>query len=317
MQPDHIMHHRGLALDMSAQTFGTLRSSLDIRDDMDALRSRFQADGYLYLPEFLDRALVLEARRGELEKFAQRGYLDPGHPVMEGVVHERYRTQATNPYAAPELDNAARHNPALMQVLYAGPMIDFYARFFGEAVRHFDYTWHRAKTASDESASAPHCDIVFMGRGSQRLCTSWTPLGDIPIAMGGLMILEGSHRLEHLKSTYGQLDVDTYCTNYEDAANIEAGSKQWQDWVNSGAFNTNAIETRSTLGGRWLTTDYRAGDLLVFGMFTMHASMDNKTHRFRLSTDTRYQPSSEPIDARWVGETPIKHGPAGKIGMIC
>ncbi len=317
MRPDQPMHHRGLALDMSAQAFGALRSSRDIVDDMDSLRCRFQEDGYLYLPEFLDRALVLEARLGELEKFAGLGYLDPAYPVMEGVVHEKYRTQAASPYAEPELDNSARRNPALMQVLYAGAMIDFYEELFGEEVRHFDYTWHRAKTASDESASPPHCDIVFMGRGSHRLCTSWTPLGDIPIPMGGLMVLEGSHRLEHLKSTYGRMDVDTYCTNHEDAADIEAGKKQWQDRVNSGAFHTNAVETRSALGGRWLTTDYRAGDLLVFSMFTMHASMDNQTCRFRLSTDTRYQPASDPIDERWVGETPIKHGPEGKIGMIC
>lgn len=317
MGTDLSMHHRGLALDMSAQALGTLRSSVDITDDMDALRNRFQADGYLYLPGFLDRELVLEARLGELEKFARLGYLDPAYPIGEGVVNAQYRTQAANPYAAPEMDNAARRNPALMQVLYDGAMIDFYEAFFGEAVRHFDYTWHRAKTASTESASPPHCDIVFMGRGSRRLCTSWTPLGDIPIAMGGLMILEGSHRLEHIKSTYGRLDVDQYCTNHEDAADIEEGSKQWQDWVNLGAFHTDAVKTRTVLGGRWLTTDYRAGDLLVFGMYTMHASMDNQTHRFRLSTDTRYQPASEPIDERWIGETPIKHGPAGKIGLIC
>ncbi len=317
MISDQAMHHRGLALDMSAQAFGALRSSLDIMDNMDFLRHRFQEDGYLYLPGFLDRDLVLAARREELEKFARLGYLDPKYPLMEGVVHERYRTEAVNPYAESEMDNSARRNPALMQVLYDGTMINFFEGLFGEAVRPFDYTWHRAKTASSKSASPPHCDIVFMGRGSHQLCTSWTPLGDIPIPMGGLMVLENSHRLENLKATYGHLDVDQYCTNHADAAAIEAGTRQWQDWVNLGAYNTNAIETRSTLGGRWLTTDYHAGDLLVFGMFTMHASMDNTTRRFRLSTDTRYQPASDPIDERWVGETPIKHGPEGKIGMIC
>ena len=317
MTLEQTMYHRGIPLDMSAQAFGTLRSSRDIKDDTNALRRRFETDGYLYLPGMLDRNLVLEARKCELEKLAALGYLDLTYPLMEGVVSEKYRTQAANPYGEPEMDNSARRNPALMQVLYDGPMIAFYERMFGEEASHFDYTWHRAKTASDESASAPHCDIVFMGRGSHRLCTSWTPLGDIPIHMGGLMILEGSHRLEHIKATYGTLDVDKYCTNYADATDIETGTKQWQDWVNFGSYNTNAIETRSELGGRWLTTDYAAGDLLVFSMFTIHASMDNHTSSFRLSTDTRYQPASDPIDERWIGEKPIKHGPAGKIGMIC
>ncbi len=311
------MHHRGRALDMSAEAFGVLRTSKDIIGNYDKLRTRFEEDGYLFLPGFLDRDLVLEARLGELEKFTKLGYLDPTYPIMEGIIDEKYLKEAVSPYSESEMDNSARRNPALMQVLYAGAMIEFYEALFEEDVRHFDYTWHRAKTASDDSASNPHCDIVFMGRGSHRLCTSWTPLGDIPVAMGGLIILEGSHRLDHLKSTYGKRDVDTYCTNYEDAADIEAGTKQWQNQVNSGAFNTNAVETRASLGGRWLTTDYRAGDLLVFSMFTLHASMDNKTNRFRLSTDTRYQPASEPIDERWIGETPIKHGPEGKVGMIC
>lgn len=317
MNFEQIMHHRGRALDMSPQAFGTLRSSKDIESDFQLLRNRFEEDGYLFLPAFLDRDLVLEARLGELEKFANLGYLDPAYPIAEGIVDEKYLTEAVSPYAEPEMDNSARRNPPLTQVLYTGKMIEFYESFFEENVRHFDYTWHRAKTASDDSASLPHCDIVFMGRGSHRLCTSWTPLGDIPVPMGGLMVLEGSHRLDHLKSTYGQLDVDEYCTNYEDAEDIESGKKQWQDRVNTGSYNTNAVAARASLGGRWLTTDYRAGDLLVFSMFTLHASMDNKTNRFRLSTDTRYQPASEPIDKRWVGETPIKHGPEGKIGMIC
>ena len=68
---------------------------------------------------------------------------------------------------------------------------------------------------------------------------------------------------------------------------------------------------------RWLTTDYQLGDLLVFGMYTMHASMDNHTNRLRLSTDTRYQLASEPVDERWIGEEPIAHGPEAKKGIIC
>lgn len=317
MKVDHTILYRGKPLVTSDRELGFLRTSSDIVDDVEALRQRLADDGYLFLPGYLDRARVLEARRAELRKFAARGFLNPDAPLLDGVVHDAYLGQAANPYGEEELNNSARSNPALLQVLYDGPMIELYERLFGEAVRHYDYTWQRAKTDSDESASPPHCDIVFMGRGSHRLCTSWTPLGDIPMRMGGLMVLEGSCHLSHVKATYGQLDVDRYCTNHDDASAIETGEKIWQGWTNDGAYNRDAAETRGELGGRWLTTDYRAGDLLVFGMFTMHASMDNLTNRFRLSTDTRYQPASEPIDERWIGENPIKHGPAGKKAMIC
>ena len=77
------------------------------------------------------------------------------------------------------------------------------------------------------------------------------------------------------------------------------------------------MKLRNDLGGRWLTAEkYEAGDVLIFGMFTVHESLDNATDRIRLSTDTRYQLASEPIDERWVGAVP-GHSEAGKRGKIC
>ena len=52
-----------------------------------------------------------------------------------------------------------------------------------------------------------------MGRGTRKLFTSWTPLSDITMDMGGLIVLAGSHRQHELIDTYGQLDVDRYCEN--------------------------------------------------------------------------------------------------------
>ena len=62
---------------------------------------------------------------------------------------------------------------------------------------------------------------------------------------------------------------------------------------------------------------FRMGDLLVFSMFTVHASLDNQTNRIRLSSDTRYQRAADPVDERWIGENPVGHGPGGKRAMIC
>jgi hypothetical protein len=52
-------------------------------------------------------------------------------------------------------------------------------------------------------------------------------------------------------------------------------------------------------------------------MFTVHTSLDNHSDRIRISSDTRYQLASEPVDERWVGEQPPGHGPSIKQGMIC
>jgi hypothetical protein len=57
--------------------------------------------------------------------------------------------------------------------------------------------------------------------------------------------------------------------------------------------------------------------VLVFGMYTVHAAIDNQTHCYRLSSDTRYQLASEPVDDRWAGPTPAGHTKTGKRGMIC
>jgi hypothetical protein len=51
-------------------------------------------------------------------------------------------------------------------------------------------------------------------------------LGDVPIEKGGHMVLEGSHRPDNVKSTYGAMDVDTYCTSKQEAWAIETGEKQ-------------------------------------------------------------------------------------------
>ena len=134
--------------------------------------------------------------------------------------------------------------------------------------------------------------------------------------MGGLIILEGSHQLAEIKR-YGTLDVDEYCTNGPEAPAIERGDRRWDSQANNGEYSADAIGVREQLGGRWLTAEYAAGDVLIFGMYTMHASLDNQSDRFRISSDSRYQLASEPVDERWVGENPPGHGVAGKKGLIC
>ena len=98
-----------------------------------------------------------------------------------------------------------------------------------------------------------------------------------------------------------------------DAANAKAGK-----WSFSGTLSHNPPQVRHKFGGRWLTTEYQAGDFLTFGMFLVHASLDNRTpNRLRISSDSRYQRASEPIDERWIGANPPGHSVAGKRGRIC
>lgn len=292
----------GVELDTAPEAFGPLRRSDDVAGDAEGLRRRMAEDGYLYLPGFLDRDRVLAARRATMEKLAAAGHLAPGTDPMAGIA----RPGATIKFA-PEL---AEDNEPLRELLYTGRMMDFYRGFFGEDVLHFTYTWVRA--VSPGKGTAPHGDSVFMNRGTSRLFTSWTPLGDVSWDLGGLIVLERSHRLDEMMRTYHQQDVDRFCENEADAALYASGEKWW-----NGSLSDDPAELRRQLGLRWLTGEFRAGDLLVFSIYTLHGSLDNQSDRIRLSSDSRYQPASEPADERWTGEQPIGHGPAAKRGQIC
>ena len=217
----------------------------------------------------------------------------------------------------------AEGNVPLLEVLYSGPMITIFQHLLGGPVLHYDFTWMRAVTPG--GGTAPHCDKVYMGRGTPKLFTAWTPLGDIPRTVGGLIVLEGSHRRLDITGAYLAQDVDSYCENGPAAEAVRTGAMHWEHpethepW--DGAFSHDPPALRQQLGGRWLTADYRMGDVLIFSMATIHASLDNQGNTIRLSSDTRYQCADEPVDERWMkgpsGEKPIAHGLAAKRGRIC
>ncbi len=266
------------------------------------LRARFEEDGYLFLPGFLDREEVREVRRGITDVLTAEGLLDPAYPAEQAVAREGLEM-----YFRPDIANAS---DALKRLIYSPRVLGFYEDLFGEPVRHYDYTWMRA--IAPGKGTQPHCDIVYMGRGTPRLSTAWVPLGDVPLEVGGLIVLESSHRLHDLKRTYGSLDVDALCEG-------ETGRNQLaaRGYLASGAISGDPAGLREVLGGRWLTAEYRMGDLLAFSPFLVHGSLDNGSRQIRLSSDSRYQPASEPADERWVGESPVAHGPDAKKGLIC
>lgn len=267
------------------------------------LRERMEQDGYLLLRSILDPRKVMAARRRVLEQLDADEQLDPSASLMDG----KFRP-GTKLFFKPEL--AQKNNPELQELLYdpEGELMLFHERFQGGTIRHFDFTWLRCLTAGPGTPA--HCDIVYMGRGTRRLYTTWVPLGETDFEMGGLCILEGSHKNERLQQTYGQRDVDSYCENRpEDKALTANGYNGW--------LSGDSNKIRRQLGERWLVAEYRPGDMVVFCMDLVHGGLDNRSDKLRLSSDSRYQLASEPVDKRWIGENPPGHSAAGKRGRIC
>ncbi|MDE0768195.1 MAG: phytanoyl-CoA dioxygenase family protein [Opitutaceae bacterium] len=295
----------GHALDGDDRKIGRLRSSADVADDMPELRRRLEEDGYLYMKGYLDRDKVLEARRSILSEMAEMDVLDPAFPADDAICKADAATLQFMPEVADRSDS-------VQSLLYSGRLLDFYRKFYDEPIRHYDFTWLRAMGPG--KGTNPHSDLPYMGRGTDRHMTCWFPYGDIPFDLGGLMILEGSHKRMDLLKNYVYRDVDSYCENKpEQKKRADEGG-----WTFTGTLSHNPPVVRNKFGGRWLTTEFEAGDFLTFGMFMVHAAVDNCSgNQFRISSDSRYQRASEPIDERWVGENPAGHSKAAKNGRVC
>lgn len=258
-----------------------LRESNDIRDQPEALRLRLNEDGFLFIRDFHDRDEVLNVRRDILQIMAAAGELDPAAPLMDGVINPALKTQA----GVSTKGREKLKTESLKCLLYGPRPEKFFGKLFGTEARAYQFQWLRA--GGHGAGSTIHADTVYMGRGTKRLCTIWTPLGDIPPEQGPLVLCLGSHRWERVRGTYGQADVD-------------------RDRI-PGHFTENPAELVEKFGGRWATASMRAGDAVIVNMWLLHASLMNTMNRYRISVDTRWQPANEPMDDRWSGESPVGH----------
>ncbi len=269
----------GKEMDLGGRYLGELREANALLGDMDALRARMEEDGYLLLRRLHDPVKVEATRRVILEKLQQNGQLDASAPMMDGIIGEG----ATGAFLGGQKE--LTHAPEFLNVVEAPELMQFFAEFLGGPSLTYSFKWLRVTGTGGFTGA--HYDIVYMGRGTKKVFTCWTPLGDTPYPLGPLAILVGSHRFDKVKETYGEMDVD-------------------RDHV-TGWFSNDPKEMVDRFGGQWQSSEFQMGDALIFGMFTMHGALDNSSNRYRLSCDTRYQRADEPADERWVGENPLGH----------
>lgn len=301
--PTRLCAH-GVEIDQSPEKFGFLHES-SVTDDLAGMHRRMEEDGYVYMRDFWPREEVQAVRDSLTDQLRRLNFLRPGtDPDEARAIPGREVGRA--------MGNPLDQKDARLRELVFGPkLLGFFEKFLGGPVRHFDFIWFRTKGPG--LGSPIHCDLVYMGRGTHNLYTAWVPLGDVSLELGGLMVLEGSHRQAEQLKAYLARDVDAYCTNQDDAAEYASGRKWWD-----GTLSKNAVAIQQSLGGRWLTSpEFRLGDLMIFNMTLVHGSLDNQTDRIRLSTDTRYQLAVEPVDERWVGEKPPGHAAAMRRGRVC
>ena len=257
------------------ETIFAPRSSNDLIADPNALRQRLSDEGYLVLRGFHAPEDTGRARSEILEYMASESLLDTRHPLENAIPSE-----APGPHRF--TDRQVKQWPGFLDVVGGARTMSFFEQILGGPALTLDHKWLRATRPGGNSNA--HCDGVYMGAGTKNLFTMWTALNDITLEMGPLCFCLGSHKHERLRQTYGHSDA--------------------HDDMIEGWFSTDPHDVMETLGVKWAATPFQAGDVVIFGMFMLHGSLDNRSDRYRLSSDTRYQLASESVDTRHMGDDP-------------
>ena len=271
--------------EVPAAVMGPLREVPDWRAQLDQLPQHLARDGYVLLRGALPRADVLAARHAVLQQLASVGEI--AEPAQAALATGRSQRAALHPDLGAFWRQVCE-SPALRRLTHGPALAELSAAVLGCATVPFDFLWLRTMTQG--RASPLHFDHVYMNRGSQRVVTAWVPLGDVPLRAGPLVVVEGSNRFEDVIARYRGVDVD-------------------RDSL-PGSFPEDAIAFAQSRQTRLLTTAFQAGDVMLFDMFTLHGSCDNRLAggQVRLSCDVRWQAAADARDERWFGHPPPGHG---------
>lgn len=238
--------------------------STELLEDHDALRSRFEEDGYVFLKGAVDRELLLDLRRRVTSICKKHGWLRRGTDRMDAIASDHPCLEEDPRYydvyddvQKLEAFHAVPHHPSVRACMTA---------LLGETA--FPHPLSIARLMfpdNSEFATPPHQDHPN-NQGTQDLYACWMPLSDCPIELGGLTILRGSHRLGVLPLEFS----------------LGAGNRQ-----------AKLDERFQRL--EWVGGDFELGDTVIFHSLTVHRALPNTSERLRISVDYRFQREGEPL----------------------
>lgn len=291
------LRSNGFPLDMSAERLGWLVPS-DPGTPLPALRAQYRAQGYLWLRGLLPPADVWAFRRHYLEAMRPSGLIAPTADATEGVYAGGPEDGARSRQALQQLVRSPEYEAFCL----SGPIVSFYEAFLGGPVHLHKRKLLRHTRPGDMHCTGAHYDLVYLRGGTDHLCTSWIPLGDTPVEMGGLLYLEGSDAFgRQLETAYGVRAVDL---------SPEERVRAYNRHMATGWLTKDLPTLAADMGGRWLVADYEAGDMVVHSPYMIHAASMNvdPRGRIRLSTDIRFQRAADPIDERWQNDWSFDDG---------
>lgn len=238
-----------------------LRVSNDAFDDPSELRRRIADEGYLFFKQLQNPDKMRELRRVMMTGIQDAGWLLPNTDPLDGIADvSRQCTEGDLEYTAGysqvyklEAFHRAAHWPEV-----TGMIEKIMGRSIMPHPHQIARIWFPKYT---EHTTPTHQDFIHF-QGNFETLTSWAPIGDCPIELGGLAVIPGSHKVERLLDHHFSLGAGGLAVD---------------------------VEVEEEIGSVWHATDYEAGDTLIFPALTIHRALPNYTEdRLRLSLDNRY-----------------------------
>ncbi|HRA68344.1 MAG TPA: phytanoyl-CoA dioxygenase family protein, partial [Caldilinea sp.] len=155
---------------------------------IDALREQYNVQGYVWLKHLIDPAEVWDFRRRYFAALRDTGLVAPGSDPREGIYAGGGEDKRLLTEKATEIARWAAYEAFCL----AKPILNFYEALFAEPVYLHKRMLIRHTRPGDPNCTGAHYDLVYLRAGTDQICTSWIPIGDIPVEMGGLIYLEGS-----------------------------------------------------------------------------------------------------------------------------
>jgi ectoine hydroxylase-related dioxygenase (phytanoyl-CoA dioxygenase family) len=239
----------------------------DAAEKQAALRARLRTDGYLFFRNIVPRQSLLEVRDRITRILADIGWILDGDERMAARAIALPQREGEPGYFA-ALDRIVRleelhslaHEPRLLAVM---------RQVLGDSAFPHPLGITRLVFPNNPEITTPPHQDYRNNQGTANLTAAWIPLGDCPVEQGSLAILEGSHKAGLLPLQY-----------------------------HLGPGNRGAVLTPELLELRWVTADFKAGDILLFPSLTVHSALENRhPDAMRLSVDFRYQLEGEALTA--------------------
>lgn len=223
--------------------------------DPDALRARWGEEGYLFFRGLLDPQLLAWGHQRYREALAGEGLIKLTRPDAPVWTGSEPKTRRPCDVLGTTVSERIKADPVLNATL---------AKVFDDGVVWLPIVAHRSGLPSGPVTEAQdifvqrHQDGPF-NEGMQ-FAVCWIPMRDVKRSHGGFAIVPGSHRLGLL---------------HDEAHEFR-------------------IPRETILDGDWRSTDFRAGDVLMFHYMTVHSALPNESDEIRTSIDIRAVPTHSP-----------------------